>query len=273
METVSHAVGFREFYIDSRTNLLYTNGNYVQLLGADRHETDPETGRYVSRERMREDLSLMKQLNMNTVRTSHYPNDPYWYDLCDYYGIYVMDETNVETHGEQGLLPQSDANATVNVLDRLDSMMNRDKNHASVVMYSFGNESSGGSAFEAMQSYAKAFDATRVTHYCGASVSDTESAMYSSADSIRSYHGEKPRIECEYAHAMGNSNGNLDEYRAGMGRKPEGTGALHLGFDRSGILADRGGRRKVPLLWRSLGACTDAERACRKFLREWNRDG
>ena len=214
VETVSHAVGFREFYIDSKTNLLYTNGTYVQLLGADRHETDPETGRYVSRERMREDLSLMKQLNMNTVRTSHYPNDPYWYDLCDYYGIYVMDETNVETHGEQGLLPQSDANATVNVLDRLDSMMNRDKNHASVVMYSFGNESSGGSAFEAMQSYAKAFDATRVTHYCGASVSDTESAMYSSADSIRSYHGEKPRIECEYAHAMGNSNGNLDEYRA-----------------------------------------------------------
>lgn len=213
VETISHAVGFREFYLDKKTNLLYTNGNYVKLLGADRHETDPETGRYVTRERMLEDIGLLKQLNMNTVRTSHYPNDPYWYDLCDYYGIYVMDETNMETHGEQGLLPQSDANATVNVLDRLDSMMNRDKNHASVVMYSFGNESSGGSAFEAMQAYAKAFDPTRITHYCGASVSDTESAMYSSADSIRGYNGTKPRIECEYAHAMGNANGNLDEYR------------------------------------------------------------
>lgn len=213
VETVSHAVGFREFYIDSDTNLLYTNGYYVKLLGANRHDTSPETGRYVTRETMEKDLSLLKQLNMNTVRTSHYPNDPYWYDLCDYYGIYVMDEANVETHGEQNLLPQSDPNATVNVLDRLDSMMNRDKNHASVVMYSFGNESSGGSAFSAMQDYAKAFDPTRVTHYCGADVSDTASGMYTSADSLGSYRGSKPRIECEYAHSMGNSNGNLDEYR------------------------------------------------------------
>ena len=212
VETVSCAVGFRDFKIVD--TLIYTNGVYVKLLGVNRHETDPETGRYVTREQMLEDVLLMKELNINTVRTSHYPNDPYFYDLCDYYGIYVMDEANVETHGENGLLPQSDPHATVNVVDRLDSMINRDKNHPSVVMYSFGNESSGGTAFDAMQERAKALDPSRVTHYQGQNRSaDVNSAMYSSPSGVKNASRDKPRIECEYAHAMGNSNGNLDEYR------------------------------------------------------------
>ncbi|WP_040197121.1 glycoside hydrolase family 2 TIM barrel-domain containing protein [Candidatus Soleaferrea massiliensis] len=214
VETVSHAIGFRNFYINPEDNLLYTNGNYVKLVGADRHDTNPETGRYLPHELMLEDVMIMKKLNMNTVRTSHYPNDPYFYDLCDYYGLYVMDEANVESHGEQGILPQSDPSATVNVVDRIDSMINRDKNHASVVMYSYGNESAGGEAFRAMQTRSKALDPTRVTHYCGDNgKADVQSSMYSSPSSIKNYSGSKPRIECEYAHAMGNSNGNLDEYR------------------------------------------------------------
>lgn len=125
-----------------------------------------------------------------------------------------MDEANMETHGEQGLIPQSNAQATVNIVDRLDSMISRDKNHASVVMYSFGNESSGGEAFRAAQTRAKAMDPTRVTHYCGDNnKADVQSAMYSSASSLKNYRGSKPRIECEYAHQMGNACGSLDEYR------------------------------------------------------------
>lgn len=213
VETVSHAVGFRDFYINEE-GLLYTNGNYVKLLGTNRHDTSPESGHYVPRDLMEQDVMLMKELNMNTVRTSHYPNDPYFYDLCDYYGLYVMDEANMETHGEQGIIPQSDPQATINVVDRVDRMINRDKNHASVIMYSFGNESSGGDAFGAAQSHAKALDPTRVTHYCGDNGKvDVQSAMYSSASSIKSYNGSKPRIECEYAHQMGNSGGAMDEYR------------------------------------------------------------
>ena len=212
-ETVSFATGFRDFYINEE-GLLYSNGNYVELLGVNRHDTSPETGHYVPRDLMEEDVRLMKELNMNTVRTSHYPNDPYFYDLCDYYGLYVMDEANMETHGEQGLIPQSNAQATVNIVDRLDSMISRDKNHASVVMYSFGNESSGGEAFRAAQTRAKAMDPTRVTHYCGDNnKADVQSAMYSSASSLKNYRGSKPRIECEYAHQMGNACGSLDEYR------------------------------------------------------------
>ena len=213
VETVSYAVGFRNFYINEE-GLIYSNGNYVKMLGTNRHDTSPETGHYVTRDLMEQDVMLMKELNMNTVRTSHYPNDPYFYDLCDYYGLYVMDEANMETHGEQGILPQSDPQATINIVDRLDRMINRDKNHPSVVMYSFGNESSGGDAFAAAQSHAKALDATRLTHYCGDNgKTDLQSAMYSSAGSIKNYNGSKPRIECEYAHQMGNSGGAMDEYR------------------------------------------------------------
>lgn len=211
-ETVSFATGFRDFSINEE-GLLYTNGNYVKLLGVNRHDTSPETGHYVTRDLMEQDIQIMKELNMNTVRTSHYPNDPYFYDLCDYYGLYVMDEMNMETHGEQGIIPQSNPQATVNIVNRLDNMISRDKNHSSVVMYSFGNESSGGEAFRATQNRAKAMDPTRVTHYCGDNKSDVQSAMYSSAGSVKGYNGNKPRIECEYAHQMGNACGSLDEYR------------------------------------------------------------
>lgn len=220
VETVSQATGFREFEI--KNGQLYANGQYLLVLGANRHETDPTTGRYLSRELMEQDAILMKQTNMNGVRTSHYPNDPYWYDLCDYYGLYVIDETNLETHCEWDILPKDLPEATTNVVDRIDSVMNRDKNHACVLMVSLGNEAGSGTAHKAMVARAKALDPDCIIHYEGnSSIADVQSSMYAKADSLKTYSGAKSRMQCEYSFNFGNALGNLDEYREAWQSNPQ----------------------------------------------------
>lgn len=220
VETVSHATGFRKFEI--KDGQLYANGQHLLVLGANRHESDPTTGRYLTHERMQQDALMMKQTNMNGVRTSHYPDDPYWYDLCDYYGLYVVDETNLETHCEWDILPKDLPEATTNVVDRIDSVINRDKNHASVLMISLGNEAGSGTAHKAMAARAKALKPDGIIHYEGDSrVADVQSSMYAQADDLKNYSGSKPRMQCEYSFNFGNALGNLDEYREAWQTNPQ----------------------------------------------------
>ncbi|MDP0500843.1 MAG: glycoside hydrolase family 2 TIM barrel-domain containing protein [Verrucomicrobiota bacterium JB022] len=165
VEAVASDVGFREVKIES--GQLFVNGQPVRLRGVNRHEHDPETGRTMSLERMIEDIELMKRANVNAVRTAHYPNDTRFYELCDRYGLYVMDEADIETHGLRGYLAsQPDWHAAF--LDRAVRMAERDKNHPSIIIWSMGNESGYGPNFAAISAWLKDFDPTRPIHYEGA---------------------------------------------------------------------------------------------------------
>ena len=207
-------VGFRK--IEIRDTTLYVNGVQVLLKGANRHEHEPERGRAVTYERMLNDVKLMKQFNCNTVRTSHYPDNPIWYDLCDQFGIYVVDEANLESHGVNGLLPKSDPEWKAPAIDRLNNMIQRDKNHPSVIFWSLGNEAGSGENFMHMRDYAHKIDPTRPVHYEGYSAAgDVTSRMYATVKRVRLYgsaKNAKPLFLCEYALATGNSCGNLKEY-------------------------------------------------------------
>ncbi|MNO37913.1 Beta-galactosidase [compost metagenome] len=228
-ETVSCKVGFRTFEI--KDGLMRINGKRIVLKGVNRHEFSCDTGRALSKADMIRDIKLMKTHNINAVRTSHYPNQSVWYELCDEYGLYVIDETNLETHGtwqygqqgiHEGNVPASKPEWRANVIDRCNSMMQRDKNHPSVIIWSLGNESYGGDNFIAMHDYLRKADPTRPVHYegifhCRASeaASDIESTMYAKPHDVEQYalgHPQKPYIICEYSHAMGNSCGGLHLY-------------------------------------------------------------
>ncbi len=216
IEVVTCRVGFREVEIKNRRLLI--NGVPVLLKGVNRHEHDPDTGRTVSRNRMVEDIRLMKQFNVNTVRTSHYPNQPEWYDLCDEYGLFVIDEANVESHG-MGYGAESlghDPAWEKAHIDREVSMVHRDKNHPCVIMWSMGNEAGPGRNFQACRDAILAIDASRPIHYeRDNDKADVESVMYPSVawlDAAGRSDAVKPLMMCEYAHAMGNAVGNLAEY-------------------------------------------------------------
>ncbi len=219
LEVVKHDVGFRTSEI--KGGQLLINGQPVLLKGVNRHEHDPSYGHVVSRESMEYDIKLMKEFNINTVRTSHYPNDPYWYELCNKYGIYIIDEANIESHG-MGYAPNRTlGNNPVfekSHLDRIDRMLERDKNHPSVIIWSMGNEAGDGVNFTKAYKYIKDRDLTRPVHYERAlqgANTDIYCPMYSSIEHIESYGkspSQKPLIMCEYSHAMGNSNGNLQDY-------------------------------------------------------------
>ena len=214
IETTENKIGFREIEIkDSR---FLVNGVPVILKGTNRHDTHPRYGLYVPREEMLKDIILMKQFNMNTVRTSHYPNDPYWYKLCDEYGMYVVDETNVESHGANGLLPRSDPKWTAAVVDRIKSMIQRDKNHPSIVMWSLGNEAGMGDNFFVMREYAHKVDPSRFVHYEGYNdAADVHSRMYPTTKSMLEYttgDDKRPYFICEYSLTKGNSSGGLQGY-------------------------------------------------------------
>jgi beta-galactosidase len=228
-ETVSCKVGFRTFEI--KDGLMRINGKRIVLKGVNRHEFSCDSGRALSKADMIRDIKLMKTHNINAVRTSHYPNQSVWYELCDEYGLYVIDETNLETHGtwqygqqgiHEGNVPASKPEWRANVIDRCNSMMQRDKNHPSVIIWSLGNESYGGDNFIAMHDYLREADPTRPVHYegifhCRASeaASDIESTMYAKPLDVEKYalgHPQKPYIICEYSHAMGNSCGGLHLY-------------------------------------------------------------
>lgn len=214
IETMPWQIGFRK--IELKGSRLLLNGLPILLRGVNRHEHHPLYGRHVPLETMIQDIRLMKQFNINCVRTSHYPNDPTWYDLCDRYGLYVIDEANVESHGASALLPQSDPRWRAAALDRVHNMIQRDKNHPSVIFWSLGNESGGGDAFLHMSAYARKTDPSRLVHYEGDnSVADIYSRMYPALDEMEEYAAQnhaKPFFMCEFAHAMGNGCGNLAEY-------------------------------------------------------------
>ena len=213
METTISSFGIRKVEIkDSR---LFVNGQPVLLKGVNRHEVHPAYGKAVPLATMIRDIQLMKQYNINTVRTCHYPNDPEWYRLCDEYGLYVIDEANVETHGAWDMLTK-DPKWTAAFVDREVSLVQRDKNHPSVIIWSMGNESWGGLNFVEGKKAILAIDSSRPVHYEGYNqIADIESSMYPSVDTLISEGKKvspKPFFMCEYAHAMGNAVGDLKEY-------------------------------------------------------------
>ena len=228
-EYIPYDTGFRRMEI--RDKVLTLNGRRLMLNGVNRHEWNPDRGRAVTDEDMDAAMAMFKANRINAVRTSHYPNQSRWYDLCDRAGIYVMDETNMETHGTwqkdmavdptwnvPGSLPEwKDC-----VLDRARSMFERDKNHVSILFWSCGNESYAGADILAMADFFRGADPSRVVHYEGVfhcrefdAISDVESRMYATPAEIREYletDGGKPYLNCEYMHNMGNSLGGMESY-------------------------------------------------------------
>ena len=210
-------VGFRQIQI--KDGIIQLNGKRLVLRGVDRHEHHPVHGRALTDNDMRQEILLMKQLNFNAVRTSHYPDHPRWYDLCDEYGIYIIDEANIETHGVEGEL-SNDPTWLQAYMERVTRMVLRDKNHACVLFWSLGNESGTGPQHAAMTAWIKAYDPTRLVHYesgrPGPEVSDVLSVMYPNLDWIRQVLADpqekRPVIMCEYAYAKGNSTGNFYKF-------------------------------------------------------------
>jgi len=227
-EILRSKVGFRSFEIKNARMLI--NGCPIMFKGMNRHEWDPVKGRAINYQDTLNDIRLLKQNNINAVRTSHYPNQQAFYDLCDEYGIYVMDEASIETHGtwrygqtheEWDNVPGSKPWWTAAVIDRVNSMYHRDKNHPSVLIWSLGNESHGGENFVKMHDFLHTLD-SRPVHYEGifhsrgySHSSDMESQMYTTPAELEAYAQKntgKPIILCEYCHGTGNSCGNLVEY-------------------------------------------------------------
>ena len=215
LEVVQNKIGFRE--IESLNGgELCINGVPVMIKGVNRHEFSYDKGHTVSREECIKDVKLMKQHNINGVRTSHYPNNPEWYDVCDEYGIYLVDEANLECHGDQSI--SNDPEWSAMYLDHVQRMVGRDKNRPSVIIWSMGNESGGGNNlnFKVVQGWLKEYDPTRARQYGPYSTIDTP--MYCSPSSIEdrgkawTTGSHAALIQCEYAHSMGNSTGNLREY-------------------------------------------------------------
>ncbi|HEX9046984.1 MAG TPA: glycoside hydrolase family 2 TIM barrel-domain containing protein, partial [Verrucomicrobiae bacterium] len=229
-------IGFRK--IELRNGQLLINGQPIRLRGVNRHEIDPDWGHAVSLASMVRDITLIKQANINAVRTCHYPDDPRWYELCDRYGLYVLDEANICTHGTRGMLA-NDPRWTGAFLDRAARMAERDKNHPSVIIWSLGNESGYGPNFAAMSGWLHEFDPTRPVHYEGA---QTETDAPQTVDIIGRFYprltteayakpdaawnvrwdklleiaqctnDNRPVLATEYAHAMGNAMGNFQDY-------------------------------------------------------------
>lgn len=239
-EVITDRIGIREITIENK--IVYINGMPIKFHGVNRHDSDPVTGFTISREQIIRDMSLMKQHNVNAIRTSHYPNVPYFYELCDEYGFYVIDEADIEAHGPSELF-YSDNNwdnkaarwnepiannpeFCESILDRIRRCVIRDKNRASVVIWSMGNESAYGVTFEEALAWVKSYDKSRLTHYESAQYTDGKrkydysnldlySRMYPSISEMAEYidgDGDKPYILCEYCHAMGNGPGDLEDY-------------------------------------------------------------
>lgn len=247
IEVVPHRVGLREITIED--GLLRWNGQYVMMHGVNRHDVDDRRGRAVGMERMRRDLVLMKQHNINAVRTAHYPNDPRFYELCDELGLFVLAETDLETHGfvATGNLSQltDDPAWETAYVDRIERHVLAQRNHASIIMWSLGNESGYGCNIAPMYTRAKQLDPTRPVHYeedRDAAVVDVVSTMYSRVSQMNDF-GEhpmgKPRINCEYGHAMGNGPGGLAEYQQVFDRWPSLQGHFVWEWADHGIRVDR----------------------------------
>ena len=241
IEVAQTQVGLRK--IEIVEGVLMLNGRRLRIRGSNRHEFCAEAGRCITREHMLEDIRQYKRNNINTVRTSHYPNNSLWYKLCDRYGIYVIDEANMETHGswqtggnyKAGPVPGDNLMWLPALLDRANSMQQRDKNHPSVILWSCGNESFGGKVIWEMSRQMRRFDPSRPIHYEGVAndqrypdTTDLTSRMYTHAEDVPALikaNPDKPFILCEYAHAMGNSCGALHKYLALEEQYPQYAGA------------------------------------------------
>ncbi|MEL7119050.1 MAG: glycoside hydrolase family 2 TIM barrel-domain containing protein, partial [Bacteroidota bacterium] len=231
LESKSTKVGFRE--VEFKEGELLLNGQPVLLYGVNRHDHDPVHGKVISKESMLKDVLTMKRFNFNAVRTSHYPNNEYFYQLCDEYGLYVMDEANLETHGVGGQL-SNDPSYSNAFLERAVRMVERDKNHPSILFWSLGNESGSGYNHAAMAEWIRYYDKSRFVHYEGAQTTmgkkKVEDKLYKDPDYVdmvsRMYapieymvqqanweEETRPVVWCEYAHSMGNSTGNLFKFR------------------------------------------------------------
>lgn len=241
IESLTQHVGFRKVEIQNGQFLV--NGQPVLIKGADRHELDPVTGYVVSTERMVQDIQLMKQHNINAVRTSHYPNDPRWYDLCDKYGIYVVAEANLESHG---MGYGENTLAKVPAWEQAHLERNRNnvyvlKNHPCIVTWSLGNEAGYGPNFEKAYDMVKAYDKSRPVQYERAGLergTDIYCPMYLPYDNCENYaKGDDPRplIQCEYAHAMGNSMGGFREYWELVRKYPKYQGGFIWDFVDQGL--------------------------------------
>jgi beta-galactosidase len=258
LEVVPQKVGFRE--VEIKNNVYMINGVPLKLKGVNRHEVHPDTGQVVDRESMIRDIKLFKENNINAVRTSHYPNAPLFYDLCNEYGIWVMDEANIETHGystpywynyntKQNPLANDPAWKESHV-NRVARMAARDKNHPSIIMWSLGNEAGIGPNHDATYAYLKKHYPHRPIQYQGEMrkglpATDIHSKMYSAPGWESKKEKEytdvvKPSIICEYSHAMGNSNGNLKEYWEHINETPSHVGAFVWDW------MDQGVRKPVP---------------------------
>ncbi len=221
LEVIPQNVGFRRVEIKGGRFLI--NGRAILVKGVNRHEHSEDTAKVISVESMIKDIRIMKQFNVNAVRTSHYPNVPVWYDLCDRYGLYVLDEANIECH-HYGTNPRNrltnDPEWQTAYLDRVERMVERDKNHASVVIWSMGNESGDGPNAAAAYQWTKQRDPSRPFHYegttsHGGSSADINSFMYPTPEAVKRLAAQRPEmplILCEYEHSMGNSTGGLKEY-------------------------------------------------------------
>ena len=246
-EVIPQKVGFRN--VEIKNAQLLVNGQPVLVKGADRHEMDPDGGYVVSLERMIQDIKIMKQLNINAVRTSHYPCDPRWYDLCDEYGIYLTAEANLESHG-MGYEEKSLAKFPEYILPHIERNEGNVKpliNHPSVIVWSLGNECGYGVNFEKAYDWVKACDKTRPAQYERGgydSKTDIYCPMYIGYEESESYcksNGTKPYIQCEYAHAMGNSEGGFKEYWDLIRKYPKYQGGYIWDF------VDQGLRDKSPV--------------------------
>lgn len=252
-------VGFRQVKITDQ-GVLTLNGKRLVIRGVDRHEFCPESGRVVTKEYMEKEIGVMKQLNFNAVRTSHYPDCDEWYDLCDAFGIYLVDETNVETHGYGGALSDS-PEWTGAYVERASRMVLRDKNHPSVILWSLGNESGAGANQAAMYGWIKEYDKTRYVQYesgnPGKNISDVICPMYPGMgwmmDVMADSEDLRPFIMCEYAYAKSNSNGNFKEFWDYIYKFPRFQGgflwdfadkALHVDIKEDGCINPSGKNKK-----------------------------
>ncbi len=244
-------VGFKR--VEIKEGRFLFNGEEILIKGVNRHDHDPLLGHYITEERMIEDIVLMKQNNINAVRTSHYPNDPRFYELCDEYGLYVWDEANIESHGmgygEESLA--KDPSWGPAHLDRIVNMVERDKNHASIAVWSMGNEAGDGINFIEAADWIHQRDSSRPVHYERAGNEkhvDMRSPMYASPDWVRKWGESQAKlpaaerrvmIQCEYSHAMGNSSGNLKEYWEAYRETPHAQGGFIWDWVDQGLWVSR----------------------------------
>ena len=253
VEAEAYDVGFRS--VEIKDGLLLVNGKAVLIRGANRHEFHPERGQAVRPEDMLLDVQLMKRYNFNAVRTSHYPNHPYWYKLCDRLGLYVVDEANIETHGMTPMSRLSDDPVWTNAfMERVTRMVSRDFNHSSIIIWSLGNESGHGATQDGMYHWIKGFDPSRPVQYEGGgantAATDIVCPMYARVDqdqpfpavpkwAIKKWIGmpgeNRPLILCEYAHAMNNSLGGFHRYWQAFRQYPRLQGGFIWDFVDQGI--------------------------------------